>query len=59
MGGMDAVGRSIDSTGAMPTTTGARMRDGWMDGWMPSERCARTIARVVVVVEIVVVEIVA
>ena len=62
MGGMDAVGRSIDSIGAMPTTTGTRMRDGWMDGWMDAVRAVRaneTIGKVVVVVEAVVVDIVA
>ena len=57
-----SVGRSIDSIGAMPTTTGTRMRDGWMDGWMDAVRAVRaneTIGKVVVVVEAVVVDIVA
>ena len=59
---VDAVGRSNDSIGAMPTTTGTRMRDGWMDGWMDAVRAVRaneTVGKVVVVVEAVVVDIVA
>ena len=72
MGGMDAVGRSIDSIGGRGRSVDRLDRgdadddggadEGWMDGWMDAVRAVRaneTIGKVVVVVEAVVVDIVA